>query len=974
MKLGVLVLTTVSFAQNPVALDPGGEAWVDSVFDSLDTDGKIGQLFMAPCWSNRGESHHNEVNRLIKEYRIGGILFFQGGPLRQARQTNSYQSKAQIPLLVAMDGEWGLGMRLDSTVNFPYQMTLGAIEDDSLIYKMGVQIALNFRRLGVHMNFAPVADVNNNPSNPVINYRSFGEDKQKVADKSWAYAAGLQANRVLAVAKHFPGHGDTNVDSHDDLPVVRHTHDRLQEIELYPFQQLIDRGVGGIMVAHMSIPALEPTVNLPSTLSRPIVSQLLKETMHFEGLVVTDAMNMKGVTKYHPTGEAELKALMAGNDVVEYSENIPVAIEAVKKALRNGSLTQVELDEKCRKILTVKYWAGLGEYQPIQISGLYQDLNNPQINLTNRNLVEASVTVLRNQDDLIPIQDLEFQRIATLSIQKVKGKSAFQGMLENYASMDHFNLVFDATSGIKEVREKLTDYSLVIVGLDQVRKRPSNNKAYSAQVVGLVNELAADFPAIICVMRNAYTLSQFKSIHQAKGLVLSYEGSDNSEDLAAQLLFGGIGAKGRLPVSVNEHFRAGDGLDSRGGIRFKYTLPEDVGMSSSYLRAGIDSLVNQAMEVKATPGAQVLVAKDGKVVFWESYGYQSYFDTIPVRPDDLYDLASITKVTASLPLLMELVDQRLLDLDGTLGEYVGYLKGSDKADLTIREILAHQAGLKPWIPYWKTTLKRKGGYKGKTFQKNYSEDFPIKITDSLFLHKDYKKKIYRAIKKSPLEQEPRYLYSGLSFYLWPEMIQDMTGEQFELRLFKDIFLPLGATRLTFNPSQNFPLNKIVPTEFDLQFRRVMIHGKVHDEGAALMDGISSNAGLFGNANDLAKLFQMYVNLGEYGGRRYIQESTLREFTRIQFPENQNRRGLGFDKPQLEFSVDGNASKFASPASFGHTGFTGTRAWADPEYNLVYVFLSNRVHPFGTNTRLYRLNTRTEIERVIYESFEGQLKH
>ena len=288
--------------------------------------------------------------------------------------------------------------------------------------------------------------------------------------------------------------------------------------------------------------------------------------------------------------------------------------------------------------------------------------------------------------------------------------------------------------------------------------------------------------------------------------------------------------------------------------------------------------------------------------------------------------------------------------------------------MLIREVLAHQARLKPYIVYWESTLKKKGGFKGKTFQDKYSENYPIKITDNLYLHKDYKKKIYKAIKKSPLEDEPKYRYSGLSFLMWPEMIQDMTGEEFELRLYKHFYFPLGASKLTFKPSEKFPLSQIAPTEYDLQFRRAMIHGNVHDEAAAMMSGFASNAGLFGNANDLAKLFQMYMNMGEYGGRRYILESTLKEFTRLQFPENENRRGLGFDKPLLEYSRNGNASEFASPASFGHTGFTGTRAWADPEHGLVYIFLSNRVHPTRTNTRLYRNNTRTEIERIIYESF------
>ena len=944
--------------------------WVDSVFNELTPRQRIGQLFMAAAYSNKGYDHQQEIMNLIREYGIGGLVFFQGGPVRQANLTNRYQQASAVPLLIAMDAEWGLGMRLDSTVSFPYQMALGAIENDKLIYEMGKELALNFKRIGMHMNFAPVADVNNNPANPVINYRSFGERREQVANKSVAFMKGMQDHGILATAKHFPGHGDTDVDSHHDLPVINHTKGRLDSLELFPFKRLISEGISSIMIAHMNIPALDNTANLPSTLSRPIVDGLLRNKLNFEGLVVTDAMNMKGVTKHFEVGEADVKALQAGNDVIEFTEDIPRAIKAIQAAVKRGDLKQADIDKKCKKMLFAKYKAGLANYQPIETRHLVEDLNNPQINLINQQLVESSITVLKNDEGILPIKDLTDTKFASLSIGSKK-PSGFQKMLEKYAKIDHYNIDLNVSqSEIAKLKEDLDQYDLVLVGLHQVRKRPSNNDAYPPEIKRLIGQLASGEKAIITVFRNPYTLAKFEGIDRAEALIMCYAQSEISQRLAAQLIFGGTDAFGKLPVTVDDNFKTGDGLKVSAMGRFKYTLPEEVGMDSRMLKQGIDSLMNLAMDSKATPGGQVLVARDGKVIFHKAYGYHSYFDTVKVRLTDLYDLASITKVTTSLPILMKLIDEGKINLDAPLGKYVPELRKSNKSELTFRSILAHQARLEPWIAYWKNTIKKSNsGFKAKTFKSDSSDKYPLKVADNLYLHKNYRKKIFKAIKKSPLEQEASYKYSGLAFYLFPAMIESITGQDFENYLYTNFYRPLGATTLTYRPFRQFPPSQIVPTEFDLPFRQVMIHGRVHDEGAAMMDGISSNAGLFSNANDLAKLFQMYLNMGEYGGKRFVSEATMKEFTRYQFPENNNRRGLGFDKPALTYVANGNAAKDASPESFGHTGFTGTRAWADPKHQLLYIFLSNRVHPTRSNTRLYKLNTRTEIEQVIYDAMK-----
>ncbi len=945
--------------------------WVDSVFNSMTAQERIGQLFMAAAYSNRGAAHEKEVLALVEKYKIGGLIFFQGGPLRQARQANMYQAVSKIPLIIAMDAEWGVGMRLDSTVNLPYQMALGAIQNDSLIYEMGREVANNFKRLGMHINFAPVVDINNNPKNPVINYRSFGENREKVTAKSLMYALGMQDNDIIATAKHFPGHGDTAVDSHYGLPIINHSKKRLDSIELYPFRKMIEGGIASIMIAHMNIPILDDTPKTPSTLSRPIVTDLLKNELGFDGLIVSDAMNMKGVTKYFEIGEADVKALQAGNDLLEVTLDIPKAINAVEKALKTGVLSRQELAEKCKKVLLSKYLVGLDKYEKIQTKDLFNELNNPSINLINRKLSESSVTVLRNENAIFPIKNLDKVKIATLSIGKTTKRTDFQNMAEKYTKMDHYNLSTKSNQQtIAAIEKKLAHYDIVLVGMHQVRKRPSNNSAYPQVIVKLVNRLAKTDKSIIAVFRNAYTLDKFTDIEKSKGLLMSYYQSTNTQEVAAQVIFGGLGASGTLPVSVDEHFSFGDGITLAGGIRFGYTVPEDVNMDSKILKKKIDSLVHQAIDLKATPGARVLIVKDQKIIFDAAYGTHTFTDTIAVKSDDIYDMASITKVTTALPILMKLLDEGKFDLDAPLKKYLPELKNSNKGNLIFRDVLAHQARLKPWIPYWKSAIKKNGGYKARTFKIDTvaSESYPVKITDNLFLHKNFKNKIYKAIKKSPLEKEKKYKYSGLLFYLLPKMVAQITNDNYEHYLYSNFYHQMGAYTLKYNPTKYFSLDRIAPTEYDFPFRKVLIHGRVHDEGAAVMGGVSANAGLFGNAYDLAKLFQMYLNMGSYGGKQFVSEETMKEFTKYQFPENNNRRGLGFDKPSFVFDPNGNAAKDASAASFGHTGYTGPRVWADPKHNLLYIFLANRVNPTRENRKLYQLNTRTKIEQVIYDSF------
>lgn len=968
----LIVVSSALFGQSGPFSKSGDNRWVDSVFSTLSPEEKIAQLIMVASYSNRDKTHEQEILKLIREQKVGGLVFFQGGPVRESRLINKYQAASKVPLLMAMDAEWGLGMRLDSTISYPYQMTLGAIRNDTLIYKMGVEVARQMKRAGLHMNFAPVADVNNNPNNPVINFRSFGEDKYNVARKVTAYMRGMQDQGILATAKHFPGHGDTDTDSHYALPRIAHSLERLNDIELYPFREMIKAGVGSIMVAHLDIPALDAS-GLPSTLSKPIVTGLLREELGFKGVIVTDAMNMRGVTASNPPGVVDAQAIVAGNDLLEFTEDVPRAIAEIRKAVREGKISQQEIDARCRKILTTKYWTGLHRNRFVEVGGIVDDLNTPQAKLLNRDLLQSAITVLNNDGEVLPVRDLDTLRIASVSFGR-KRITPFQQSLSLYAPVDYFVVPDSASQDyIDSIAGRLKNYNRIIAGVHDGRGRPLNRITFARPVIDFISRLSSRPGVVVAVFKNPYALDKLNSIEDADALIVTYQDNADVEDLTAQLVFGGIGASGRLPVSIGSKFAYGDGVDVEGGIRFKYTLPEDAGMSSSVLFGGVDSIVHQALEMKAIPGCQVFVAKDRKVVLYKAYGYQDYADTITVKRSDLYDLASVTKISTSLAALMKLHDEGKFRTDATLGDYLPKFKRSNKSDIPMYDILTHQARFQPYIPFYRNIAKDNGKYRWGTVRHDSSARFPIRLKENMYLYRGYPDKMVKAIRKSPLLDEKKYVYSDFFFILAPRVVESMTDKRFEEYLQTNFYTPLGATSVMFNPLRKYPINAIVPTEDDYIFRHGPVHGTVHDEGASMMRGVSGHAGLFANANDLAKLMQMYLDMGMYGGRRYIKEETLRAWSRTQFPDLGNRRALGFDKPNLEYrGVNNNTAKDASAASFGHTGFTGTFAWMDPDSGLLYIFLSNRVNPTRENTRLYRLNTRTQIQQVLYDAIADDM--
>ncbi len=974
----LFILATIQFVQAQIRTKPGflkqDQQWVDSVFNSLTPDERIAQLIMVAAVSDPKRalidpktSNPAYVEKLIRENKVGGVVFFQGGPIPQARLTNHFQAVSKVPLLIAMDAEFGLAMRIDSTVRYPYQMTLGAIQgNNKLIYDMGAQLAKQARRLGVHINFAPVADVNNNPNNPVISFRSFGENKYKVADKAIAYMRGMQENGLLTSAKHFPGHGDTGTDSHFDLPVIAHDMNRLDSLELYPFRAMIDNGLSGMMIAHLSIPTLDKTPNLPSTLSKPIVTDLLRKKLGFEGLIYSDAMNMKGLTKFFPNGKGDAMGLEAGMDILEFTEDVNKSIAEIKKSIAAGRISQAEIDARCRKVLEAKAWIGLNHYQPVDLNNLYEDLNPKSAELTNRLLTEQALTVLKNDNDLLPLRSLDTLKIASVSIG-ADSITTFQKSLSLYTTVDHYTIPSKATeSQLAELKSKLAGYNLLLLGVHLGSISPKTSYGLTEPMNNILSDLIGTGKAVVSVFGNPYSLNKMKGPENAKALLMAYQLTPYTQDLSAQLIFGAIPAKGKLPVKVNENFPYNAGITTPAIGRLKYTIPEELGLDSKVITSKIDSIANLAISQKATPGCVVQLAKDGKVFFRKAYGKHTYEKPEIVKLTDLYDLASVTKITASTLALMGLWDAKKFDLDATMKDYLPDFKNSNKADLSWRKVLTHSARLKAFIVLWKEAQKEDGSWKKNTFSTKHSAKFPTSVVgDSLFIHKNYDKQIFKSIRDSPLNEKEGYVYSDLSFILYPQIVKSLSGENFEDFLKNHYYHKLGANTLTFNPKRFFDPKDIVPTERDTFFRMTQLHGQVHDEAAAMLGGLSGHAGLFGDANDVMKVWQMYLQNGYYGGDQLLSKDALFEFTRYQYPETGSRRGIGFDKPSIKYT--GNAPRFASPSSYGHTGYTGIMTWADPAWNLNYVFLSNRVYPTRNNSKLGDLNIRTAIMDVVYEA-------
>ncbi len=950
------------------AFDPRESHWVDSVFQALTPAERIGQLFMIRAHSDKGPDYEQKVAELIQKYGVGGLCFFQGTPERQALLTNQYQALSErVPLLISMDAEWGLGMRLrEGTISYPRQLMLGAVRDNRLIYEMGRDIARQCRRLGVHLNFAPVADVNNNPANPVINDRSFGEDRKNVAAKAFQYMMGLQDGGVMACAKHFPGHGDTDVDSHLDLPVIPHTAERLDSLELFPFRALILYGVASIMVAHLHVPALDERQNRPTTLSRPTIIGLLRQKMGYDGLIITDAMEMKGVAKFFKPGQAEVEALRAGNDVILLPSDMEAAFNAVQTALLDGTLDARQVAGSVRRVLRAKYRYGLTSPQRIDTTGLRSDLNAPSSLVLRRKLIENALTLVRDRDSLAGMPHLDRLRIAAVALGDT-ALTTFQKTCALYAPISFFNLPKNPDSvAAKALLDTLNTFDVVLIGLHGMSRRPEQTFGLSPTQIALTRLVCQQHPkAALFVFGNPYSLAHFD---EAPTVLAVYSDDSTAQDVAAQAFFGAIDIQGALPINASEHARLGQGLQRHfAAKRLAYDQPEAVGLNSSTLRQ-IDSLAAELIAAGAAPGCQVLVAKDGRVVWHKAYGRHTYEpDARPVALDDLYDLASITKVAATTLMLMHEVDAGRLHLDTPIVHYLPELAKTDKALLTLREILVHQAGLQAWIPFYQKTLVALGRPSPELYLPRPMTCYEIPVAKDLYLADDYRDTIWQRIFSSPLRPERSYRYSDLGLYLCARILERLELQPLDVLARRLFYRPMGLVTTTFNPWAIGLSERCVPTEEDNYFRQQRLQGYVHDMGAAMLGGVSGHAGLFSNANDLAKLFQMLLNGGSYGERKYLSPQTVELFTQRHL--GSTRRGLGFDMKELNPDKTANMSLLASSRTFGHTGFTGTCAWADPEHQLIFIFLSNRTFPTMENNKLIQGNYRPRMQSVVYQALK-----
>lgn len=953
----------------PPFLIDSNDSWVQKIMKNMSEEERIAQLFMVAAYSNKGVEHQKEIEELIRKYKIGGLIFFQGGPVRQAILTNKYQSISKVPLLMAIDGEWGLSMRLDSTITYPRQMALGAISEDAHLYEMGKSIAIQCRELGIHVNFAPVIDINNNPNNPVINSRSFGEEKENVAQKGIAYMKGMQDQNVLACGKHFPGHGDTDKDSHKALPLISHDKARLNELELYPFRETINKGLGSVMVAHLNVPALDSSTNMATTLSQKVVTGLLKEELGFKGLIFTDALNMKGVSSYFEPGEVDLKALLAGNDVLLFAENVPKAIDKIKGAIKEGLITQEEVDRMCAKILKAKKWVGLNEYKPIKIEGLVNRLNAQEHVLTKRNVVKNSITLIKNETGLVPVKSLDSFKIATISVG-AKGETQFQKSVDRYCKTTHFSIGKNPSyDEIIKFNEKLADFDLFVVGVHGLSQYPRNNFGLTQEINALLELIEGKGKMVLSYFGNPYGLKTISVTDEVESIVVAYHDDNMTQSYVAEAIFGGIPISGKLPVSFSENYKAGVGIVTASMGRFSYGQPEEMGINSKLLD-NIDSIALEGIRSKAYPGCQVLVAKGGNVIYQKSFGYHTYDEEFEVKESDVYDLASITKIAASTFGVMKLQDDGLFNLDYYLCDYLPEFTDSSTegyGNIVLREMMAHKAGLVPWIPFYQSTLAN--GYPMYDYYSLVqSETYPFKVAENLFMHKDGQRKILGDILSTPLRDEKEYKYSDLGYYFIQQIIEKQSGMPLNEFVEKNFYTPMGLATAGYLPAEHIEKDRLIPTEYDKQFRRQLVHGVVHDPGAAMMGGVAGHAGLFSNANDLAKIMQCFANMGEYGGRRYVSASTVQEFIDCQFCEEDNRRGAGFDKP-VRSGRGGPTCSCVSYDSFGHSGFTGTLAWADPTEDVVYIFLSNRVYPDASNYKLIEMDIRTRIMEVIYDAIE-----
>ncbi len=965
-----VLVTCIISVHGQHASDPAAQRWVDSIFKTLSGDEKIAQLMVIRMSAIDQAEHRiifydKEVEAAVKKYNVGGICLFQGGPVTQAGYINYFQRLTRTPILFCIDAENGVGMRMDSVMGLPRQMMLGATGDPSLVYQYGRLVAAQCKRIGIQVNYAPVVDINNNPDNPVINDRSFGEDKFKVAELGVQYMKGMQDMGVMACAKHFPGHGDVSVDSHLDLPVINKSKKQLDSLELYPFVELFKAGVGSVMIAHLYIPAIDNTPNRASSLSDKTVTKLLRKQLHYQGISFTDALEMKGVAKFYPDGEASVQSLVAGNDMLCLPGDVPLSIAKINEAIRQKKIKWKDIDARVKRVLYAKYTYGLADRKPVDTLHLTEDLNEG-VKEMRRQVAENALTLLRNEDPTVfPLLPGKKRKIAYIGMGLTEDNEFSRRMRSDYnAQVYYFDYSLDSVKAAAALELLSNRYDAIVIGLHNFARFPAHDFAISPSVRWLLRQLQEKTKAITLVFGNPYAA---KYSCDAKNMVVCYEDDQITQGVAADFLNGKFAAKGKLPVSVCDEWKAGAGIT--GAERVLTTVvPAAVGLKAERLQK-IDSICKEAIARQATPGCVVLVAKDGRIAYEKAFGYLGYDKAEPVYKETLYDMASCTKICATTMGVMKLYDEGRLDLQKTLGDYLPWVRGSNKASLKIWDVLLHQAGLKAFIPFYKETIDSSAA--GLPLPGIYTVKpdslHGIRVAENLYLRNDWEDTLYKRILQSELGPGDKYVYSDNDFIFMGKIVEAISGMNLDEYVKKTYYDPLGMSTAGFRPRERFPLGRIAPTAQEPIFRRQLIRGDVHDPGSAMFGGVAGHAGLFSDAYDLAVLEQMLLNGGSLNGETFLKKETIDYFSA--YHSDISRRGLGFDKPEKD-----NARRkepypclSASSQTFGHTGFTGTCVWVDPKYNLIFIFLSNRVSPKEDNGKLSSLSIRGRIQETIYQA-------
>jgi beta-glucosidase-like glycosyl hydrolase/CubicO group peptidase (beta-lactamase class C family) len=934
------------------------DQWVDSVFNSLTKEQRIAQLMVIRAHSNLGPDHIAKVTSDIQQYNVGALCFFQGGPIRQANLTNFYQRIAKTPLMITIDGEWGVGMRLDSVTKFPYQLTLGAMDNQRLVYEMGLAVGEQCKRLGIHVNYAPVVDINNNPNNPVIGYRSFGEDRDKVIKFGIAYMKGMQDAGIMACAKHFPGHGDVDVDSHLDLPVINKSRAELDSNELKPFRELINAGIGSVMVAHLSVPSIDAGDHRASSISKNTVTGVLRDDIGFTGLTFTDALEMKGVAKYFPGGVISVEALIAGNDMLCLPEDVGKAIDAIKKAIEENRLSWNAIDEKVRKVLKAKYQLGLNQLKAIETTNLLRDLN-AKTDAIGLKVAKETITVLKQASGNVLVPLKKNNKIAYLAIGDSDINSLGRGLNETYKTDTYIFSWKDGDAKADEIFEKVIDkYDAVVIGIHNFSNRPANNYGITNSSLSLWRRLNRT-NSVTLVFGNVLASANFCN---ANTLIACYQDDNTTRKVAADLLKGKIKASGRLPVRVCS-FAAGFGIDV---VATEKLNPLE---KRALMAQTIDSIVSDAISQKAFPGCVIMALQNGEIIYNQAFGNYTFENSQPVTLESIYDLASVTKISATTVSVMKLYEEGKLSLKKKLGDYLPWVKGTDKADLEIEDILLHEAGLVPFIPFYRETIDTATGIpNSQIYSDTAKPGFSIRVAENLYMRNDWQDTMIKRVLQSPLGKPGRYVYSDNDFIFLGKIVEQLTGMTLDQYVLKTFYNKIGMRTTGFKPRERFwKEGSIVPTEYEKHFRQQLIQGDVHDEGASMFGGVAGHAGLFSNAYDLAMLYQMLLNGGTFNGERFLKEETIKLFTA--YHSKDSRRGYGFDKPERDNITrkEPYPSLLASPQTFGHTGFTGTCVWVDPDLDLVYIFLSNRVNPTRNNPLLSSLLVRGKIHDAIIEA-------